>query len=89
MIYKPGDLVWVKFPGQKEYPAEVITFSDLVDAGGCDEHGCRAYWLSGPFVAACATLLRPRRDDYQQREGKGNLKELDLKVGELFPVSAV
>lgn len=81
--FKPGDPVWVRSNGSRAAPGE---YAGVVT--GVEEHGyyhvdipaCRhplgCEWTSHE------RFLRPRRDDYQQREPLGSRRDLDLILKE-------
>ena len=83
MKFKPGDLVWVRSSGPPrdglpvgEYPGQVSTIyqgplQSLVN--------CPIYIVNVPekLPWVCAeTVLRPRRDDYQQHESLGSMDKI-------------
>ena len=82
MIFKPGDLVWAHLHGGREYPSGVIE-----SIGGCDIHpDTEAYHITGEHEYLCGSMLRPRRDDYQQKEKLGSM-DVIAKLKEKQPES--
>jgi len=72
MLFEIGQPVWARIPRKGELPCVVTG-----DAGSCDEHpDTRVYLLDSYPSASCGSLLRPRRDDYQQREGTGDISSI-------------
>lgn len=85
--FKPGDPVWARAiplpksyfkPWQREIPpgeyaGNIVTIDRISDAGFPVYHVSIQLGLS-----ECGeSYLRPRRDDYQQHEGKGDRSLLD------------
>jgi hypothetical protein len=73
-MYKPGDLVWAKCETSSgemlEQPATVTGIWNML----CDDHPKEYIYHLDIHPGLCGTLLRPRRDDYQQHEKLGSVE---------------
>jgi len=72
MKFKTGDLVWVKFPSQPEMPDVVSGYAGWKLR--CDEHPDHYFYFLEKNLCACGSMLRHRRDDYQQKESLGSIE---------------
>lgn len=86
MSFKVGDPVWARFdrPAAKNCRVSPGEYSATVESNAYanDKHcnGCKGYTRYRIYISvigdahACTCALRPRRDDYQQREGRVSMK---------------
>ena len=89
--FKAGDLVWAWSDGTSaspgEHAAQIIQPLDSLCPGHADHHYRVDVFdtisLFGGWII-CESFLRPRRDDYQQREPLGSRKDLDKPLAEEF-----
>jgi len=92
MRYQPGDLVWAldasvskqEFPGtiKEALPLIATAFScgEVYDVDVPDLP-LSPPWIGHAFYACC---LRPRRDDYQQKEAPGSREKLTEPLADDF-----
>lgn len=90
--FKAGDPVWVRSVDEARPKGEYAGTVTLVTDVPCPLHEARIYGVEVPSVpisgyegwAVCEPFLRPRRDDYQQREPLGSRQDLDKPLISIY-----